>query len=683
MKNKTTITNRLINQKSPYLLQHAYNPVQWYPWSEEAFQKAKNEDKPIFLSIGYSTCHWCHVMERESFEDEEVAEVLNKYFVSIKVDREERPDIDNIYMTFCQAITGHGGWPLNIFMSPDKKPFYAGTYFPKESGFGRQGLIDVAKKIGERWIKNKEDIINSSEEMYDSIKNSIIKKNSGSIDMQTIHKAFKELEYYFEEEYGGFGTKPKFPTPHKLLLLLRYWKATGEKNALNMVEETLKHMYKGGIFDHVGFGFSRYSTDKKWLVPHFEKMLYDNALLIIVYLEAYEVTKYTLYKDVAEKIITYILRDMTSLEGGFYSAEDADSEGVEGKFYVWTVEEIKQLLGKNAEDYCKYYNITERGNFEGKNIPNLIYEDVEKIQENEQLKNKLEDYRKILFKHREKRVHPHKDDKILTSWNGLMIAAMGIAGRVLQNKEYIESAEKAFNFINNNLLDKNGRLLARYREGESANLGYLDDYAFTIWGLIELYEATFKSKYLNKALELNEDMIDLFWDIENGGLYFYGKDSEQLIARPKDAYDVAMPSGNSVAAMNMLKLSKMTGDEDLENRVKKLFENFGGNVKANPNSYCYLLTGLLFSETLTKEIVISGTSNENSTKRIIDEINKTYLPFATIVLNDESNDIEKLIPFISNQKRVDGKASVYICEDYTCHKPVTDVNELKQYLSNN
>jgi uncharacterized protein YyaL (SSP411 family) len=672
--------NRLINEKSPYLLQHAYNPVKWLPWGDEAFSKAKAEDKPIFLSIGYSTCHWCHVMERESFEDEEVADILNKDFIAIKVDREERPDIDHVYMLFCQALTGHGGWPLTIFMTSDKKPFYAGTYFPKTSRYGQPGLMDILPRISQMWRQKKEELEESSEEIFDTIRDSAILQDKSEIPKEIVHKVFNELEDLFDSEYGGFAAAPKFPMPHYLYFLLRYYKFAKDEKALKIVEKTLDSMYKGGIFDHVGYGFARYSTDKKWLVPHFEKMLYDNALLAIAYLEAYQTTGKGRYAQIADKVLTYILRDMTSLEGGFYSAEDADSEGVEGKFYVWDVEEVKEVLGKeDGELFCKYYDITQRGNFEGKNIPNLIQSSLTDIEQDKELEKKLNACRKKLFECREERIHPHKDDKILTAWNGLTIAAMAYAGRIMGNPDYIDAAKKAATFVLNHLKREDGRLLARYRKGEAAYLGTLDDYAFLIWGLIELYETTFDSIYFENVLDLQQDMIYYFWDEKDGGFWISGKDTKDLIMKPKDAYDGAIPSGNSVAAMNMLRLSKMTGNEELQEKAEILFFVFGDSVGKNPSAHIYLVTAFLFANISVKEIVISGSKEAEDTQAMIAEINKRFLPFATIILNDGDEKLHSLVPFVKEQKQLkECKATAYICENFQCNAPT---EELNQFLS--
>ena len=674
MTNKSVVPNRLIHEKSPYLLQHAHNPVDWYPWGNEAFEKAKREDKPIFLSIGYSTCHWCHVMERESFEDEEVAEILNKYFISIKVDKEERPDVDSIYMNVCQALTGNGGWPLTIIMTEDKKPFFAGTYFPKESKYGRPGIMDLLMSIHEAWTERKDKLIQTSNDILTDMKKYNAHENKEELNKESIYDTYEELMGSFDEVYGGFGNAPKFPIPHQMYFLLRYSKAYGDKKALQAVEKTLESMYKGGIFDHIGFGFSRYSTDRKWLVPHFEKMLYDNALLAIAYVEVYQATGKNLYREAAEKIFNYILRDMASPEGGFYSAEDADSEGVEGKFYVWSVEEIKKILGEeDGSIFCEYYDISTRGNFEGESIPNLINKDLREIERNHDL---LETLREKLFNHREKRIHPHKDDKILTSWNGLMIAALALGGRVLDNESYVKAAENAVNFIYHKLINKEGRLLARFREGEAAYLGYLDDYAFLVWGVIELYGSTLKSEYLEKALKLNEDMIRIFWDEKENGLFLYGKDSEELILRPKEVYDGAVPSGNSVAAFNMLKLSKLIGSEELEDKAVKIFEAFGGTVKRSPSAYSYLICALLYHIEPTKTVTIVGEREDSITKEMISEYNNRYMAFSSLVFND-GGAIQGLVSGLKEYEKINKKTTAYVCENFACKEPV---NETKKFI---
>ena len=611
-------------------------------------------------------------MERESFEDEAAAEVLNNYFISVKVDREERPDVDHIYMNVCQALTGGGGWPLTILMTPDKKPFFAGTYFPKHT------LLSILKGTENAWMNSREDILQSSSKILNAINES---ENISDEDFNPnlIEEAFSEFKSDFDSLYGGFGSAPKFPAPHNLFFLLRYWYKTKDKSALYMVQKTLDSMYKGGIFDHIGYGFSRYSTDRKWLVPHFEKMLYDNALLAIAYLETYEVTGNSKYKEAAEQIFTYVLRDMTSPEGGFFSAEDADSEGIEGKFYVWTQDEIENILGmEDGRKFCEYFNITSEGNFEHKNIPNLI----ESASVTADM-GFIERCRKKVFDVRNKRIHPFKDDKILTSWNGLMIAALAVGARVLDNNEYTDAAERAVNFIFSKLIQKDGRLLARFRDGEAALPAYADDYAFLIWGLIELYESTFKVEYLEKAVNLNKDLIKYFWDDKNGGLFVYGSDSEQLITRPKEIYDGAAPSGNSVSALNFLRLARLTGNYELEGKANQILKAFRGAIQNYHRGYSFALTALLFTQSKGKEVVIAGDKTSDETQKMIHMINEEFRPFTTVILySDENKYIEKLIPFITEYKTIDGKTAAYVCENFSCQAPVTDSELLKQMLQN-
>lgn len=674
--NLTNTPNKLINEKSPYLLQHAHNPVNWYPWGEEAFTKAKSEDKPIFLSIGYSTCHWCHVMEKESFEDTEVAEMLNDSFISIKVDREERPDIDSIYMNVCQSITGSGGWPLTIIMTPDQKPFFAGTYFPKNNRDGLMGLMSILDYIKKAWKNNRSELLNASTQILDFLKNSNETSNE-TINEDIFQKTFLNFKYDFDPTYGGFGDFPKFPSAHNLLFLLRYFYKTKDSSALEMVEKTLDCMRKGGIYDHIGFGFSRYSVDRKWLVPHFEKMLYDNALLIIAYIETFQATGNKKYCKTSEEILSYVLRDMTSNEGGFYSAEDADSEGEEGKFYVWSEEEIKDILQEeDSGKFCSYFNVTKGGNFEGKNILNLINSSIP-----EDDMQFIENCREKLFAEREKRIHPYKDDKILTSWNGLMIGAMSIAGRVLNNSKYTKAAKKAVDFVYKNLVKSDGRLLARYRDGEASFLGYLDDYSFLIWGLIELYETTYSTDYLKKALELNEDLLKLFWDKENGGFFLYGNDGEKLITRPKEIYDSAIPSGNSVATLNLLRLSHLTSSYDFEDKAKQLFDAFSREINSFPRACSFSLISLLFSKSPIRQIIVSAGSNIEEGKQVVHMINEKFNPFTISILYCNLNkDLSTISPIIENYIDINNKTTTYICENFTCKKPITDINLLKKIL---
>lgn len=621
-------------------------------------------------------------MERESFEDEEVAMILNDKYISIKVDREERPDVDQIYMSFSQATSGSGGWPLSVFITADKNPFYVGTYFPKRSHYGRPGFIDVLETINNKWQEDREAIEDSAERMSYMINQMSKVDSKQAVDEQIFERAFDYFKRSFDPRYGGFGNSPKFPTPHNLLFLLRYYQMNNSQEALKLVEKTLTQIYKGGIFDHIGFGFSRYSTDKKWLVPHFEKMLYDNALLLMAYVETYQVTKKSIYKEIADKVITYILRDMTSPKGGYFCAEDADSEGVEGKFYVWSKEEVLDILGEeDGTLYCKCYDITEKGNFEGENIPNLIEKDLEDIEKDTALKEKLKILSAKLFEVREERIHPYKDDKILTAWNGLMIAAISMAGKAFDNQEYLNSAQNTVMFIEENLFRSDGRLLSRYRDGDVKNLAFLEDYAFLIWGYIELYEATFKTKYLKSAVQLTKDTLCYFEDEKLGGFYLYGSDSEQLIARPKEIYDGALPSGNSVMAYTLLKLSKLTGNEDYENTANRLFEHFGGKLNESPMAYTMMLCGNIFGINPTKEIVFAGNISDSTLKEMLRVVNQRYMPFTVVLLNEEGNGLGEINEFTSNQITLNGKTTAYVCENFTCQKPVTELEDFEALLN--
>lgn len=677
--------NKLIQEKSPYLLQHAYNPVNWYPWGDEAFQKAKAEDKPIFLSIGYSTCHWCHVMEHESFEDAEVAQLMNKNFVAIKVDREERPDIDSIYMSVCQALTGHGGWPMTIIMTPDKKPFFAGTYFPKDSRMGLPGLMAVLEKCYKAWQENRQEVLDTSSTIVSAILNeekADVRKGDLN-NLEIIKSAFELYKGSFDSMHGGFGHAPKFPSPHIYFFLLRYWKMSNNEAALKMVEKTLESMRRGGIFDHIGYGFCRYSTDRSWLVPHFEKMLYDNALLAMAYLETYQATGNGSYAKTAEEIFSYILRDMTSSEGGFYSAEDADSDDgtgrkEEGRFYTWTPDEIRQVLGNgnDAERFMVLFDITQRGNFDSRCIPNTIKgsipgDDLEFV----------ENCRQKLFNYRERRIHPFKDDKILTSWNGLMIAALSMGGRILGNQQYTDAAEKALTFIKARLIDEQGRLLAVYRNGVSPIKAYADDYNFLIWGLLELYETTYKPEYLQEAVRLNNEMLNLFWDHENGGIYLYGNDSEQLITRPKEGYDGATPSANSAATNNFIRLARLTGAHDLEEKTMQIINSFSSAIINYPAGFSHMLNAVMMLEANGHEVIVSGDMDAGADK-LIDVLRQGFRPFTvTMHYNRDTASLSDLAPFLVNYNTADGMAAAYVCKDHTCSQPVTEAAALGELLS--
>lgn len=641
--------------------------MDWYPWGEEAFEKASSKEIPIFLSIGYSTCHWCHVMAHESFEDEEVAGLLNQDYISIKVDREERPDIDHIYMSVCQAMTGQGGWPLTIIMTPDQKPFFAATYLPKHSG-RTGGLLELLPRVAQMWREQRDTIMNSSEKIVNWIKDAQKTSPTGEVTEQLLHRAFEHLSNSFDQQYGGFGSAPKFPTPHNIMFLLRYHHLTGNEEALSMVEKTLQSMYRGGIYDHIGFGFARYATDNRWLVPHFEKMLYDNALLAIAYLEAYQVTGKTLYSRVAEEIFTYVLRDMTSPDGGFYSAEDADSEGEEGKFYLWQVSEINDVLGElDGNQFCQTYDITEKGNFEAKNIPNRIKDNLEGPS--------LEELREKLFAYRERRIRPHRDDKILTSWNGLMIAALALGARVLQNGDYLQAAEKAANFIFRRLQRDDRRLLASYRDGQVGYPAYAGDYANLIWGLLELYQTGFKTSYLEAALQLNRDLLKYFWDSHQGGVYLYGEDAEQLTARPRDWFDGALPSSNSVTGLNLLRLSILSGDMELMSTARAQLETQAGVAQDMPAGCTFYLMAAAMFLAAPQQIVIVGYRDDDSTGRMIEVMHSVFAPFASTLFKDVNDEaLSLLVPHSNGMKLVDGKTTAYICENFTCKSPINNLS---------
>ena len=677
--------NHLANEQSPYLLQHADNPVDWYPWGKEAFKKARELDRPIFLSIGYSTCHWCHVMEHESFEDDSVAKLLNDSFISIKVDREELPEIDHVYMSVCQAMTGGGGWPLTIVMTPAKEPFFAGTYFPKDKRGGRSGLFQILPMIADAWNSKRQDIMTSVGQVKNYLDQLNSKPAGNNFSTELINKAYDQFRNGFDEEYGGFFRAPKFPSPHNLIFLMRYHHSFDNKIALDMATKTLKQMRLGGIYDHIGFGFHRYSTDRHWLVPHFEKMLYDQAMIAMAYTEAYHITGEDIFAQTAREIFTYVLRDMTASEGGFFSAEDADSEGEEGKFYVWTEQEIKEVLG---EDYGKEFNdifsITTPGNYRdessGKetrlNIPHLK-------NYNTNGSNEFESAREKLFNIREKRIHPLKDDKILTDWNGLMIAALAKAAIVLDEPVYLDAAEKAAEFVLHSI-SKGERLLKRYRNGVAALDAHLDDYAFMAWGLLELYEATFATKYLSQALDLMNIMVEDFWDDKNGGFFLGSDQSEKLIVRSKTAYDGAIPSGNSVAVMNMVKLTRITGNTNWAELAEKTIRAFSEDVNRAPTGYTLMLTGFMFDTQNSKEIVIVGDSRNRNTTKFLHTIRASYAPHKVLLFKDTSvsdNRLEQLANWTSTQNSINGKPTAYVCKNFACNQPTSDLQTALSFIN--
>lgn len=670
--------NKLINEKSPYLLQHAYNPVQWYPWCKEVFAKAKEDNKPVFLSIGYSTCHWCHVMAHESFEDKEIADILNKHFISIKVDREERPDVDSVYMSVCQALYGHGGWPLTILMTPEQQPFFAATYLPKTARNGQMGLKELLLQVTKLWTTESDQLISRGKDILSIIG----QEEEDDVNLPSVNEllsvAVSQFKQSFDRKNGGFHSAPKFPTPHNLLFLMRYYHSYHDFDTLAMAETTLKQMYKGGIFDHIGGGFSRYSTDAYWLVPHFEKMLYDNALLLFAYLECFQITGEPLYQSIAERILQYVARELTDQSGGFFCGQDADSEGVEGKYYVFSPEEILKVLGiESGEHFNEQFDITPEGNFEGKNIPNL-------------LKNphpflySMEDLCHILYEYRLHRNPLHKDDKVLTSWNGLMIAAYSKAARVLKKEEILVAAMKADAFIKNTLTDENDRLYVRYRDGECTGEGKIDDYTFFALAQLELYETTYEVRYLDYCIRLMNHIRQYFLDEEHGGCYLYSAEGEQLITRPKEVYDGAIPSGNSVYAYLLVKLFRLTGESSFRELSTKQLTFLMKQIQSYPSGYSFSLMAFLEENTQSMELicVLRDESQISSLKTLL---HNYYLPNLSVIIKTHDNEelLSDLAPFTKDYSIPSEDAKFYLCVNHSCLSPVTDLKSLEKLLKEN
>lgn len=682
--------NRLINEASPYLLQHAHNPVDWYPWSDEAFKASKKQDKPVFLSIGYSTCHWCHVMERESFTDADTAAILNKHFISIKVDREERPDVDAIYMNAVQAMTGSGGWPLSVFLTPEGKPFYGGTYFPPNDVYGRPSFKRILLTIADAWENRREQLLESADKVGEILTSLGKQYGQSSLSPKLLDTAKSHLENIFDNTHGGFGSAPKFPQPSNLSMLLRYWHRTGDTKALAMVTKTLDAMANGGIYDHIGGGFHRYSTDSQWIVPHFEKMLYDQALISKVYVEAFQITKDEKYASVTKEIFDYVLRDMTDSKGGFYSAEDADSQGKEGAFYVWKPKEIEKILGTSeAQIFNEYYSVTDSGNFErNKSILNVT-NSIEALtiqfgKERSEVENILSQGRTKLLAYRSKRPRPHRDDKIITGWNGLMISSLAQGGVVLYEPKYVDAAEKATDFVLSTLRT-DARLRRYYRNGKAVEQGVLDDYAFMTMGLLDLYEATFNTKWLIEAKKLTNEMMELFGDGKGGGFYLTGKDSERLIMRSLPAYDGAIPSGNSIAALALLKLGHFTMEQRFPERAQHLLETFSSRLEQSPMSLSAMLTAVDFWNGPIQEIVIAGDRRQAETKEMLNLIRSKFLPNSIVLFHEgdrADSTIYEIVPFIKNQTGINGRATAYVCRNYVCKQPVNDIDALDELLLN-
>ena len=680
-------TNRLINETSPYLLQHAHNPVDWYPWGEEALTQAKQQDKPILLSIGYAACHWCHVMEHESFENEQIAAVMNEHYINVKVDREERPDLDEIYMNAVQMLTGQGGWPMTMFLTPELKPFYGGTYFPPDNRYGRPGFPRVLLGVAEAYRERRDEVDQQATQIIANLNQlSAMEGHGHQLTVDMLDTAYQDYLSRFDHHNGGFGDAPKFPPSMGLSLLLRHWHRTGNANALNMVEVTLEKMACGGMYDQLGGGFHRYSVDERWLVPHFEKMLYDNALLTVCYLEAYQATGKAFYRRIATETLDYVLTEMYDAEkGGFYSTQDADSEGVEGKFFVWELEEVAQLIGEEkAKIFCEYYDVTELGNFEHKNIlhvqtpPDLFAKKLS--MDLGELEEILAEGRQKLFAIRETRIKPGLDDKILTSWNGLMIRSMALGYQILGDERYREAAEKSARFILSELSQDKGLLLRTHRDGKSHLNAYLEDYSYLVTGLIDLYEATFAVEWLKEAERLNQIMIEQFWDDANDSFFFTSKNHETLIVRSKTGYDGATPSGVSMAIHNLLRLDKLLNRPDFREKVEATLDVYYHQIEHSPSGSAQMLCELDFLLSTPKEIAIAGQQASDDTQAALRAIHSRFIPNKVLAFAADDEDVTDLIPLLESKIQVDGKATIYVCENYTCKAPTTDLAELAELL---
>jgi uncharacterized protein YyaL (SSP411 family) len=683
-------TNHLINESSPYLLQHAHNPVDWYPWGEAAFAKARAENKPVLLSIGYSACHWCHVMAHESFEDEEIARLMNDNFVNIKVDREERPDLDQIYMNAVQMMTHHGGWPMTVFLTPEGVPFYGGTYFPPQDRYNIPGFPRVLISVAQAYRERPQDVAETGTSLVNELRR--MSQTSGSdqpIEKELLDASHVGIVRGYDAHNGGFGGAPKFPPAMTLEFLLRTYHRTGNKDALDIVTHTCRKMAQGGIYDQLGGGFHRYSTDARWLVPHFEKMLYDNALLSRLYLHHFQVTGDEASRETVGGVLDYVLREMTDGSGGFYSTQDADSEGHEGKFFVWNIDEIRSALGEPAATlFSDYYNLTEGGNFEGKNIPNVTrtLEDVAVANRVsvEELKDSLSLSKQKLFDLREQRVKPDRDEKIITAWNGLMLASFAEAGVILNRPDYTAAARRNAEFVLSNLR-RDGLLLRTFKDGARGRVAkfnaYLEDYAFFSEGLVTLFETTGEWHWLKEALALTDRMIEEFWDEENGGFFFTGKSHEELIVRSKDYFDNATPSGNSVAAVLLLRLATLTGNDRYRNLAVAIFQEVGDTARRYPSGFGYLLSAIDFLLSTPKEVAIVG-QDAADVEALLHEVWRKYLP-NKVVAPGFAGETEAMthVPLLQNRPLINGQATAYVCEHYTCKQPVTDAAELALQLT--
>jgi uncharacterized protein YyaL (SSP411 family) len=692
-KNKTQgqkMPNRLIDETSPYLLQHANNPVDWYPWGEEALERARADDKPILLSVGYSACHWCHVMERESFENPDIAAQMNDSFVSVKVDREERPDIDSIYMTAVQAMTGHGGWPMTVFLTPDGKPFYGGTYFPPEDRGGMPSFPRVLEAISDAYSNNRSDVLQNSEHLLERMRQMFAVAQQGvePLTDELMRLAMRKAASDFDDRHGGFGLQPKFPQPMTYEFLLRHYQRTGDSEALHMVELTLQRMAMGGIYDQIGGGFHRYSTDTFWLVPHFEKMLYDNALLSRLYLEAYQLDPQPLYARVVEEILDYVVREMLNSEGGFYSTQDADSEGHEGKFFIWTPREIGEILGEEkGKVFCRYYDVTAQGNFEGANILN-VPRPLEQVARElslspGELSRILSEGRQRLFREREKRIKPHRDEKILTGWNGMMAVSFVEASVVLQRADYLEVARRNARFLLKHLCRK-GRIFRTHKDGVSKLRGYLDDYANFVEQLLALYQATGEREWLDEAVIYNDAMLEQFWNREQAAFFLTGKEHEKLVTPVRDVYDNATPAGSSVAVFNLLKLAILTGTMEYRSIAETNLESMRLPLTRYPGGFGYLLGAADFYLGPVKEIAVVGDPESGETRRLLEVVHGRFLPNKVVaILDPNATDGAGDLPLLEGKTLVKGRPAAYVCENYTCKAPVTEPSQLELALNQN
>jgi uncharacterized protein YyaL (SSP411 family) len=684
---KQKFTNRLINETSPYLLQHAHNPVDWYPWGEEAFERARQEDRPILLSIGYSACHWCHVMEHESFENEQIAQIMNDNFINIKVDREERPDLDTIYMNAVQMITGSGGWPMTVFLTPDGRPFYGGTYFPPVDRYGMPGFPRILVAIADGYRTRRGEIEEGAVSLVSELRKlNEMKPQEGELSFEILDHAANHLIRSLDPRHGGFGNKPKFPPSMAITFLLRQYHRTKDPSTLSAVELTLEKMAKGGIYDQLGGGFHRYSVDEKWLVPHFEKMLYDNALLSRIYLDAFLVTGKEFYRRIVTETLDYVRREMTDPGGGFYSTQDADSEGEEGKFFVWTPEEVRTLLGEeDALLFSRYFDVTEMGNFEGHNILH-VDEDLETITKlmgvtAGRLAEVIERGQRVLFEERERRVKPHRDEKMLAAWNGLMLRSFAEAARVLDRQDYLEVAIRNADFLLTHL-SRDGRLLRTHKNSESKLNAYLEDYAYVSDGLLALYEATFDPRWFEEARKLVETMIAQFWDAESGGFFFTSADHEPLITRTKDFYDNAMPAGNSVATHVLLRLSLLTGEGRYRRMAEVILRLMKTIVMRAPSAFGHLLCALDLYLASPYEVAIVGDPHSEETKALVDTVFKLYLPNKVVAFASPGDDaVRQKIKLLENRNQIDGKPTAYVCRNFYCEAPVTEPGQLNTQLT--